>query len=650
MQFDQITAKKIDEFSKAIIAETKKSRNKIIEIGTERRNFENTILAWDNMYDRFNSVLSVIYLLAYVHPEEAVISECQKNISLLNKLWNEIQLDVKIYKAYKDFEKTGEAKALKPEFSRFLKRMIRDMERNGLALPEEERRKVIETRNKIADISLQFSSNIAAWQDELIVNEEEIKGLPDDYREMRKNDDGTYKIDLSYPSYHPFMKYSESDEARKKLYIKFKNRAADANLPLLKQLLTERKKLASQLGFSTYADLEIDDKMAKKSETVWDFEYRLAEKVKMKAEKDLQELLESKSDYLSSLKETTITAWESAFFSNRILRNKYHVDPEQVKEYFELHQLLNGLFQISEKLFKIRIEKSLNIPVWHPEVIPFQIIQNGKVSGYFYLDLHPREKKYSHAACFSMINGKLYPGNEQLPVASLVCNFPKPTKTRPSLLPHSDVETMFHEFGHLLHHLLSETELAAQSGISTAHDFVEVPSQMFENWAWDYEALSLFARHHKTGEALPRDLYNKMIASRNLGSGIHTLQQIFYGVLDMTLHNKFDPGGTVSTTKIVKELQNQFTPFPFLEGTYMEANFDHLTGYAAGYYGYLWAKVYAEDVFSEFRKEGIFNAETGLRLKKCLLSRGGTMEEKDMLLSFLGREPNEKAFLESLGI
>ena len=650
LQFDQITAKKIDEFSQAIIAETKKSQQEIIRVQTDKRNFENTILAWDNMYDRFNSVLSVIYLLAYVHPNEVVISECQKNISLLNKLWNEIQHDVKIYEAFKEYENTGEAKALKPEFVRFLKKMIHDLERNGLALPEEERKQVIETRNKIADISLQFSSNIAAWNDELIVNEEEIKGLPEDYREMRKNDDGTYKIDLSYPSYHPFMKNSESDEARKKLYIKFKNRAADTNLPLLKQLLSERKKLASQLGFDTYADFEIDDKMAKKSETVWSFEYRLAEKVKLKAEKDLQELLESKSEYLSSKKETRITAWESAFFSNRILKNKYHVDPEKVKEYFELHQLLNGLFQISEKLFGIRFEKSTNIPVWHPEVIPFQIIHKEKVSGYFYLDLHPREKKYSHAACFSMVNGKLYPGNEQLPVAALVCNFPKPTKSRPSLLPHSDVETMFHEFGHLLHHLLSEAELAAQSGISTAHDFVEVPSQMFENWAWDYEALSLFARHHRTGEVLPKNLYDKMIASRNLGSGIHTLQQIFYGVLDMTLHNRFDPEGNVSTTEIVKELQNQFTPFPFLEGTYMEASFDHLTGYAAGYYGYLWAKVYAEDVFSVFRKEGVFNTETGLRLKKSLLSRGGTMEEKDMLLSFLERESNEKAFLESLGI
>lgn len=650
LQFDNLTGTLIQSLKDEIISETGSSLNQIKSISPEERTFENTLLAWDRMYDSFNSGLSVIYLLAYVHPNEDVVTESQKSISDLNKLWNEIQLDVDIYAAISEFEKKAEAKSLKPEFSRFLEKLLHELKRNGLGLPEKERNKIKEIKNRISDLSLQFSSNIAAVQDELIATEEEINGLPDDYKEMRKNEDGTYKIDLSYPSYHPFMKYSESDTARKKLYIRFKNRASEANLPILKELLEERKKLANMLGFKTYADWEIDDKMAKKAETVWEFENSLAGKVKLKARFDLDELLQVKKEFLDSDNENIINAWESAFYSNLILKNKYQVDQEKVKEYFELNNVINGLFEISERLFGLRFEKAEHASVWHPEVIPYHVYQNGNKWGYFYLDLHPRAKKYSHAACFSLVNGKKFPGEEQLPVATLVCNFPKPSKTKPSLLPHSDVETLFHEFGHLLHHLLSETELAAQAGISTAHDFVEVPSQLFENWAWDYEALSLFAKHHKTGEVLPAELYKKMLAARNLGSGIHTLQQIFYGLLDMTLHNRYDPDGDTTTTEIVRQLQNSITPFPFLDGTYMEAGFDHLTGYAAGYYGYLWAKVYAEDIFSVFKMNGVFSREEGMKLKDTLLSKGSTMEEKDILLSFLGRESDDKAFLKSLGL
>lgn len=650
LQFDNLTGTLIQSLKDEIISETGSSLNQIKSIRPEERTFENTLLAWDRMYDSFNSGLSVIYLLAYVHPNEDVITESQKSISDLNKLWNEIQLDVDIYAALLEFEKKAEAQSLKPEFTRFLEKLLHELKRNGLGLPEKERNEIKEIKNRISDLSLQFSSNIAAVQDELIVAEEEMNGLPDDYKEMRKNEDGTYKIDLSYPSYHPFMKYSESDTARKKLYIRFKNRASEVNLPILKELLGERKKLANMLGFKTYADWGIDDKMAKKAETVWEFENSLAGKVKLKARFDLDELLQVKKEYLDSDNENIINAWESAFYSNLILKNKYQVDQELVKEYFELNNVINGLFEISDKLFGLRFEKAEHASVWHPEVIPFHVYQNGSKCGYFYLDLHPRAKKYSHAACFSLVNGKKFPGDEQLPVATLVCNFPKPTKTRPSLLPHSDVETLFHEFGHLLHHLLSETEMAAQAGISTAHDFVEVPSQLFENWAWDYEALSLFAKHHKTEEILPAELYKKMLAARNLGSGIHTLQQIFYGLLDMTLHNRYNPDADTTTTEIVKQLQNSITPFPFLDGTYMEAGFDHLTGYAAGYYGYLWAKVYAEDIFSVFKQNGVFSREEGMKLKDAMLSKGSTMEEKDMLLSFLGRESDDRAFLKSLGL
>jgi thimet oligopeptidase len=650
IRFEGLTGNFIASLTKDILKTTEKRAEAIRSIPRGRHDLSNTLLAWDLMFDRFNSALSVIYLLAYVHPDEEVISEAQKSISTLQKYWNELQMDEKIYRAFKQFSKSRHAKQLKPEFARFLSKQIRDYERNGLALPVSKRKQLTAIKNRISDLSLQFSSNIAAWEDDLIVSEDEIEGLPEDYKETRMMDDLKYKIDLSYPSFHPFMKYSRSDEARKKLYIKFKNRASDANLPLLRELLEERKKMAELLGYKTYASWEIEDKMAGTAQKVWEFEHSLTGKVKPKAQFDLEELIRAKQEYLDSAEENIINGWESAFYSNIVLKKKYQVDQEEVKQYFELNAVIEGILKISENLFGVTFKKADKGSTWHPEVIPFTVLKEKNLVGYFYLDMHPREKKYKHAACFSLVNGMSHSKENQLPVAALVCNFPKPTPSRPSLLPHSDVQTLFHEFGHLLHHLFSSTELSAQAGISTAHDFVEVPSQLFENWAWDYRSLSLFANHYKTGETLPKEIFSKMLAARNLGSGIHTLQQIFYGQLDMTLHDKFDPNASVSTTEIVRQLQNSITPFPFLDGTYMEASFDHLTGYAAGYYGYLWSKVFAEDLFSIFRQEGILSPEHGKKLLEAILSRGSTMDENEMLQAFLGREPDEKAFLESLGI
>jgi thimet oligopeptidase len=249
-----------------------------------------------------------------------------------------------------------------------------------------------------------------------------------------------------------------------------------------------------------------------------------------------------------------------------------------------------------------------------------------------------------------MIKGKKTEDGYQMPVASLVCNFPSATETQPSLLLHSEVLTVFHEFGHVLHNGLTQAELASFSGTSVARDFVEAPSQIFENWVWNYDALKLFAKHYKTGEILPEELYQKMKAAKYAGSGLATLQQIFYGLIDMTLHDQYDPEGNISTTEIVKQLQNEVTLYPYLEGTNMQASFGHLMGYAAGYYGYLWSNVYAQDMFSVFEQNGIMDKNTGMRYRDIILAKGAAEEEIELVKNFLEREPNQKAFLKSLGL
>ncbi|MBL7960562.1 Zn-dependent oligopeptidase, partial [bacterium] len=456
--------------------------------------------------------------------------------------------------------------------------------------------------DKLSELGIAFSKNISSSNDFLIVEEKDMDGCPDDYKKARKQEDGKYKIDMSYPSYSGFMKSSTSESARKALYMKYNNRAVDKNLDVLNEMLTYRQKMASLLGYKTFAQYQVEERMAKKPSNVWDFEKKTLAKVKAKAQKDYQELLATKRNYLKDNTVQVVNTWESSFYNNILLKEKYQLDQELVKEYFELNHVMDGLFKISQHLFNVKFVEIKDASVWQPDVRAFEVRQDEKVIGRFFLDLHPRANKYNHAACFTMIRGKMTSNGYQIPTATLVCNFPQATADQPGLMYHSlgsaSVETFFHEFGHVLHNMLTTSELYTYAGTGVARDFVEAPSQIFENWAWNYDAVKMFAKHYKTGEVLPKDLFDKMVAAKNVGSGIGAAYQIYYGMLDMTLHDGFDPSGKETTTDIVKRLQNEITPFQFVEGTHFHAAFGHLNGYAAGYYGYLWAEVYATDMFS----------------------------------------------------
>jgi thimet oligopeptidase len=280
----------------------------------------------------------------------------------------------------------------------------------------------------------------------------------------------------------------------------------------------------------------------------------------------------------------------------------------------------------------------------------FEVYQDGKLKGIFYLDLFPRPNKYNHAACFGIKNGKMTSNGYQLPMASLVCNFPEPTADKPSLMPHGQVETFFHEFGHVLHHMVTTADLYSQSGTNVARDFVEAPSQIFENWAWNYDAVKLFAKHYDTREVMPEELFNKMLAAKNVGSGMGAAGQIFYGTYDLTLHDQYDPNGDITTTEVLSELQNDILTMPYTDGTHFQCAFGHLNGYGSSYYGYMWSLVYAQDMFSIFQENGILDQPTGLRYRNIILAKGSSEEPLDLVIEFLGREPNNEAFLIDLGL
>jgi thimet oligopeptidase len=651
IDFNSLSHVDIEEATGEIITDSNKRLQEIISVQKNERTRENTLDLYDDLHNKLEQVHSTIFLMAYVHPEKAIRDKALQSINELNKYVNQLNMSVELYNALEEYSNTEDAKNLDDAGKKLLKDTIRDLEHNGLGLPQDQREKVREIQDRISELGVEFESNISSYSDALIVTEEQMDGLPEDYKEAHRMEDGNYKIDLSYPSYFPFMKYSKSSEARKELAKKFRNIASDKNLSVLNKLLIERKKLAKALGYNSFAEYQLENKMAKSPANVWNFEESLRSRVEQKSKQDYSELLEMKQEYLGDTKAEKVDSWDRGFYSTLLKRKKYDVDDEKIKEYFEVDNVIRGLFDISEKLFNVRFEEVKEPNVWHEEVRKFNVKENNTVIGSFYFDLYPRDDKFNHAAVFSLVPGRSTPEGYQLPVAALVTNFPRATSEKPALLPHSDVVTLFHEFGHLMHDILTKAPYSEQAGTNVVRDFVEVPSQLFEHWAWEYESLEKFARHYKDDSPLPEELYKKMIAAKNVGSGIFTLQQILYGMIDMTFHDKYDPENDPrSTTDIVRELQNTITPFEFLEGTHFEAGFGHLFGYAAGYYGYLWAKVYADDLFSVFSTNGVLDPNIGMKFKNKVLERGSSVEEKKIATDFLGREVEYDAFLKDIGL
>lgn len=647
--FQALKAEHISQATSKSIETAKAELRKMYAIPVQKRTFENTLLAYDKIESEFSKVFGYIYLLANSSDQEDIYQQCHQNIEVLQEFANALSLDENLYRSVKEYAQTEEAKTLRGFQKKLTEETLQEFERNGFALPAQKREELKKLKNELSSLSTLFQKNIAQFEDHLMVNENEIEGLAQDYKKARIQEDRSYKIGLDYPSYVPFMQYSESEKMRKELAFKFSNRAKEQNLDLLQKVLKLRREMAVLLDYSTYAAYRMENKMAKTPKTVWDFESELQQKVRKKAEQDYAELVELKTakQKNNATENNTIFSWESSYYKTLLLKEKYAVDQQEIKEYFEVGQVLKGIFKITKTLFNVEMLAVENASVWHEEVILLEVKENNVVIGRCYLDLYPRKNKYGHAACFPIVMGRLDGDTYQIPTVALLCNFPKPSEDQPSLLQHSQVTTFFHEFGHALHNLLSQSPVAAYAGTNVVHDFVEVPSQLFENWCWNYDSLQLFAKHYKTGETLPSALFDKLLAAKNVGSGLHILQQILYGTYDLTLH---DSSKKLDTTQTFKDLQEKTTLFPFFEGTHFEAAFGHLMGYGASYYGYLWSLVYAEDMFSAFEEQGILNSKIGLTYRKEVLSKGGSKDEMEQIKAFLGREPKQEAFLKSIGL
>lgn len=620
----------------------------LIAIPQEDRTFENTIMGYERAFDNYGNALGMSGFLSYVSTDKQFRDAANDLQMQISQYMVDVATRRDVYKAIREYTDTNPR--LDPVQAKLVKEMLIGFKNSGMDLNDADLEKFKALNKEKAEYIIKFDKNIQEYKDPLAVTQEQLRGLGEDYiQKLSKTDDGKYLVTLDYPDYVPFMQNADDEQARKELEFKFNRRGGQENVELLEKTLTLRREIARLLGYKNHAELRLEDRMAKNPKTVMAFLKDLQKKLKPLGKKEDKEMIAYKNSKTGK-NSRTLYSWESGYWSNKFRKENLELDSEKIKEYFPSQVVIDGMLDLFGGVFGITFEP-VDIPVWHPDVKAFKIKDkaSGELVAYFYMDLYPREGKYKHAACFGLVEGEeKQDGTYQIPFVAIVANLNKPSGDTPSLLKHSEVETLFHEFGHVLHNALTKAKYSAFSGTSVSWDFVEAPSQMLERWAWDPQVLKKISKHYKTGEALPDDLIKRMIAAKNFGAGGMYLRQDFFAQYDMTLHTA---DTTPDTTKLYFELTKKIRGLPLTKGTIPQASFGHIMGgYDAGYYGYLWSEVIAEDFFGEFKKNGIFNPETGLKFRREILEKGGTLDEEKMVENFLGRPADNKPFLKSIGL
>jgi thimet oligopeptidase len=626
----------------------------IVAIPDDKRTFANTIEAIDDLTDRLNTETSLFIFMENVSPDAAVRAQARAADQAVSDWASALGKRADLFRAVKAFADTHPV--LSGEDARLLKFTLRDYRRSGMDLPKDKRDELAKMDQKIDKLSIDFNQNIADDPTVALFTKAELAGVPSNVMDGWPQTKGLYMVHLGERDFTSLATYAANEETRHKAWTLFKRIGGQKNVDVLEQIIRLRAQEAAILGFRSTADFELEVRMAKNPATVAHFYEQLKPIVRKKALVDYAEFLAEKRK-LTHDPHAQINPWDQAYIQNALMKEKYAVDSAKVAEYFPADRVIDGLFSVTQHLYGLTFKDvsasgdQNGQPLWAPGVRYYEVhdVDSGKLLGHFYLDLYPRPGKYSHAACWSLVERKRLPdGSIQLPIAALVVNVAKATASHPALLPHDDVETIFHEFGHCLHNLLTLVTTARFSGTNVELDFVEAPSQMFENWVWSPVVLRTFARHYQTGKPIPEQLLKGMIAARNLGSGLMTEHQMYYGIVDQAYYSV--PDGKVDTTKIGIDTMEKVELYHGVPGTMYQASFEHLIGYDAGYYSYLWSLVFAQDMFQRFEKFGLLNPVAGKYYRRTILAKGGSEDASDMLRDFLGREPQLEPFLRHLGM
>ena len=644
---------------KACIEKAKTEIDEIIQNSGEPT-FENCIAALDFAGQELERLSSTFFNLNSAETSNEMQKIAQEVSPWLTEFSNDITLNEDLFKKVKAVYDIKNTLQLTVEQQTLLDKKYKGFVRNGALLNEEQKKKLREIDTQLAKLKLTFGENVLAETNNYqlhITNESDLKGLPDGAKEAaadlaKSKDLEGWVFTLDFPSYLPFVTYVDNRELRKEISIAYGKKAFQNNefdnQQNVKDIVRLRHERANLLGYKSHADFVLEERMAKNPEKVKSFLNDLLEKAKPAAEREFTELtaFANELDGIDQLEK-----WDSAYYSEKLKQKKFNLDDEKLKPYFKLENVLNGAFTIAEKLYGITFKEVFDIDKYHEDVKTYEVLDfEGNFVSLFYADFFPRKGKRNGAWMTSYKSQFIKNGINERPHISNVCNFTPPTKTKPSLLTFNEVTTLFHEFGHGLHGMLANTTYPSLSGTSVYWDFVELPSQVMENWCYQPEALALFAKHYETGEIIPQEYVDKIKESSNFLEGMATLRQLSFGMLDMAYHGCVQ---TIDNVKTFEEKAFENTKlYPDVAENCMSTSFSHIFqgGYSSGYYSYKWAEVLDADAFAYFEEKGIFNKEVATKFKEYVLSKGGTEHPMELYKKFRGHEPTPDALLKRAGL
>lgn len=574
---------------------------------------------WDEASRHLSNVAAAASLLANVHPLEPVRTMCEQAEVEVDRYVTELRQDRGLYDVFADLDPSG----LEPTAARLLTKTLDDFRRAGVDLDDETRARLARINERLTEVGQEFSRNIRDDVRTVRVPAERLAGLPQDWLDAHPaGDDGLVTVTTDYPDSVPARMFVHDADVRREITTAFLERGWPENDALLKEMFALRHELANLVGYADWASYDADVKMIGKGPAIPEFIDKISDAAAEPMRRDLGLLLERYRRDVPGA--TSITTADSLYYEELVRREQHDVDAQTVRTYFDFARVRQGLLDVTARLFEVAYEPVPDAPVWHEDVTAYDVVRDGARIGRIYLDLHPREGKYKHAAQFTLADGI---AGRQLAEGVLVCNFSR------GLMEHDHVVTLFHEFGHLVHHVLGGSgEWTRFAGVATEWDFVEAPSQMLEEWAWDADVLRTFAVS-EAGEPIPVDLVARMRAADEFGKGYHVRTQMFYAAMSYWFHTS----RPADLTAAMRELQERYSPFPYIEDTHMFASFGHLSGYSSGYYTYQWSLVIAKDLFSAFDPDDLFDATVARRYRDRVLVPGGSRDAADLVADFLGR-------------
>ena len=659
--FEQIKTEHFLPAIKEAIREGKDDVNRITS-NTADPNFENTIEALERSGERVGLISSIFFNLNSAETNDEIQKIARDISPLLSEYSNDIMLDEALFKRIKAVWEKKDSLMLAPEEKTLLEKTYKSFVRNGANLKEDKKQRLREIDKELSQLSLEFGEHVLKETNNFMLeisDEKDLSGLPDHVVEAaamtakEKGKEGSWIFTLQFPSYIPFMTYADNRDLREKMFRAYGSKAfkgdENDNQEVIKRKVRLRQERAKLLGYKSHADFVLEERMAESPSKVMDFLDNLLKYAKPVAEKEVRELTE----YAKSLGgPEKLQKWDVGYYSEKLKKEKYAIDDEMLKPYFKLENVVEGVFKVAGKLYGLQFQPLNNVQVYHPDVKVYEVLDElNQHVAVFYADFFPREGKRNGAWMTSYRGQKVMDGEDIRPHISNVCNFTKPTSTKPSLLTFNEVTTLFHEFGHALHGMLASGKYESLSGTNVYWDFVELPSQVLENWVYEKESLDLFARHYETGEAIPEELIRKIKESANFMEAYQTVRQVSLAKLDMGWH--IEKAAEVNDVAAYeRELQKETELLPAVEGTSTSCSFSHIFqgGYASGYYSYKWAEVLDADAFEFFQEKGIFNKDTADLFKKHVLSAGGSEHPMELYKRFRGKEPSPEALLRRTGM